>query len=49
MIKTYGLTHIALAVKDAERSFRFYHDVFGAKATYRRKDVYNLKHLDAVM
>ena len=37
MIKTYGLTHIALAVKDVERSFRFYHDVFGVKATYCQK------------
>jgi len=24
MIKTYGLTHIALAVKSAKRSFEFY-------------------------
>ena len=29
MIKTFGLTHIALAVKDPERSLRFYQQVFG--------------------
>jgi len=35
MIKTYGLTHIALAVRDAERSSRFYQEVFGAVETHR--------------
>ncbi|HEX5719875.1 MAG TPA: VOC family protein [Thermoanaerobaculia bacterium] len=35
MVKTYGLTHIALAVKDAGRSSRFYQKVFGAVETYR--------------
>jgi catechol 2,3-dioxygenase-like lactoylglutathione lyase family enzyme len=35
MIKTHGLTHIALAVRDAERAFRFYHDVFGMEAYWR--------------
>lgn len=34
MIKTYGLTHIALAVQDVERSSRFYNQVFGAVETY---------------
>ncbi len=36
MIRTRGLTHIALAVRDAERSFRFYEQVFGAVAVYRQ-------------
>ena len=36
MIKTHGLTHIALAVRDAERSLRFYSQVFGAVAVYRQ-------------
>ena len=36
MIKTHGLTHIALAVRDAERSLRFYGQVFGAVAVYRQ-------------
>jgi catechol 2,3-dioxygenase-like lactoylglutathione lyase family enzyme len=35
MIKTFGLTHIALAVRDVERAFRFYQDVFGMVALYR--------------
>ncbi len=35
MVKTHGLTHVALAVADAERSFRFYRSVFGAKLIYR--------------
>ena len=35
MIETFGLTHIALAVADAERAFRFYQDVFGMVAVYR--------------
>lgn len=35
MVRTYGLTHAALAVRDPERSFRFYHAVFGMEAVYR--------------
>ena len=35
MVETFGLTHIALAVQDAERAFRFYQDVFGMVAVYR--------------
>jgi catechol 2,3-dioxygenase-like lactoylglutathione lyase family enzyme len=35
MVRTYGLTHIALAVQDAERAFAFYRDVFGMVAVYR--------------
>jgi catechol 2,3-dioxygenase-like lactoylglutathione lyase family enzyme len=34
MIKTLGLTHIALAVKDARRSFDFYRKVFGLVKVY---------------
>jgi catechol 2,3-dioxygenase-like lactoylglutathione lyase family enzyme len=30
MIRTYGLTHIALAVRDVDRASRFYQQVFGA-------------------
>jgi catechol 2,3-dioxygenase-like lactoylglutathione lyase family enzyme len=36
MIKTYGLTHIALAVKSARRSFKFYRDVFGVIKVYEK-------------
>ena len=35
MIKTHGLTHIALAVRDAQRSSRFYQQAFGMVETYR--------------
>jgi catechol 2,3-dioxygenase-like lactoylglutathione lyase family enzyme len=35
MIRTWGLTHIALAVRDVERAARFYHDVFGVVEIYR--------------
>jgi catechol 2,3-dioxygenase-like lactoylglutathione lyase family enzyme len=35
MVRTYGLTHIALAVRDLERSVRFYAGVFGARVVYR--------------
>jgi catechol 2,3-dioxygenase-like lactoylglutathione lyase family enzyme len=35
MLRTYGLTHIALAVRDLERSIAFYHGVFGSKVVYR--------------
>lgn len=37
MIKTLGLTHLALTVSDLERSFQFYHDVFGMLAVFREK------------
>jgi len=37
MIKTLGLTHLALTVSDLERSFQFYHDVFGMLAVHREK------------
>ena len=35
MIKTLGLTHIALPVKDVKRSSAFYKKVFGAREMYR--------------
>ncbi len=35
MIKTYGLTHINLAVQDVERSLRFYEQVFGLEVYSR--------------
>ena len=35
MVKTLGLTHLALSVSDLNRSFQFYHDVFGMLAVYR--------------
>ena len=38
MVKTFGLTHIALAVKDPERSLEFYSRVVGAVPVYRETD-----------
>ena len=35
-VRTFGLTHIALAVRDIDRSSRFYQDVFGAVEVYRQ-------------
>jgi catechol 2,3-dioxygenase-like lactoylglutathione lyase family enzyme len=35
MIRTHGLTHLNLAVRDLERSLRFYREVFGVKEYYR--------------
>ena len=43
MIKTYGLTHVALAVKDVERSSKFYRDVFGAVEVYRHDNFAQLQ------
>lgn len=38
MVKTYGLTHIALAVKNPQRSMEFYRKVFGAVPVYEQAD-----------
>ena len=35
MIRTRGLTHLALQVADVERAFRFYEAVFGMVEVYR--------------
>ncbi len=37
MVKTYGLTHVALAVRDVERSLNFYQQVFGVEAYFREE------------
>ena len=37
-ISTYGLTHLAIAVKDPARAFGFYERVFGMVAVYRETD-----------
>jgi catechol-2,3-dioxygenase len=38
MIKTLGLTHIALQVKDVKRSSAFYQKIFGVKEMYSYPD-----------
>jgi catechol 2,3-dioxygenase-like lactoylglutathione lyase family enzyme len=35
VIQTYGLTHIAVAVRDADKALRFYQAVFGVREIYR--------------
>jgi catechol 2,3-dioxygenase-like lactoylglutathione lyase family enzyme len=35
-VATFGLTHLALAVKDPARAFGFYRDVFGMVAVYKQ-------------
>jgi catechol 2,3-dioxygenase-like lactoylglutathione lyase family enzyme len=36
MVRTFGLTHVAVAVRDIDRASRFYHDVLGAVEVYRQ-------------
>lgn len=43
MVKTFGLTHIALAVRDLDRSTQFYRDVFGAIVVYHQSDFVQLQ------
>jgi catechol 2,3-dioxygenase-like lactoylglutathione lyase family enzyme len=38
MIKTYGLTHLAIGVEDPERALGFYQKVLGVIPVYREKD-----------
>jgi catechol 2,3-dioxygenase-like lactoylglutathione lyase family enzyme len=35
VIRTFGLTHISLAVNDPERSLKFYEEVFGVTEYFR--------------
>src|SRR5262245_50159771 len=36
MVKTYGLTHVAVAVRDVDRAAKFYQRVLGAVEVYRQ-------------
>jgi catechol 2,3-dioxygenase-like lactoylglutathione lyase family enzyme len=36
MVRTHGLTHIALAVRDVDATMRFYAEVLGAVEVYRQ-------------
>jgi catechol 2,3-dioxygenase-like lactoylglutathione lyase family enzyme len=37
-VKTHGLSHLSLAVRDPERSLKFYQTVFGVKEYFRDAD-----------
>ena len=43
VVATYGLTHIALAVRNVERAARFYETVFGAQVVYRQEGFVQLQ------
>ena len=43
MVRTYGLTHIALGVRDVERSALFYKKVFGSVEVYRQEGFVQLQ------
>jgi catechol 2,3-dioxygenase-like lactoylglutathione lyase family enzyme len=36
MVKAYGLTHVAVAVRDVDRASAFYRKVFGAIVVYKQ-------------
>jgi catechol 2,3-dioxygenase-like lactoylglutathione lyase family enzyme len=38
-VRTYGLTHVALAVKDPQRSLEFYRAVLGVEPVYQAEDL----------
>jgi catechol 2,3-dioxygenase-like lactoylglutathione lyase family enzyme len=38
-VKTHGLTHVALAVRDPQRSAAFYHAILGVRLVYESADV----------
>ena len=40
--RTYGLTHLAIAVKDVERTLQFYQSVFDMQVMYHENDFIQL-------
>ncbi|HEY6978657.1 MAG TPA: VOC family protein [Chitinophagaceae bacterium] len=42
-IKTYGFTHLAIAVRDVERTLSFYQQIFGVEVMYKKKSFLQVK------
>jgi catechol 2,3-dioxygenase-like lactoylglutathione lyase family enzyme len=40
--KTYGLTHLAIAVQDLNRTLKFYQDVFDMQVMYHKENMIQL-------
>jgi catechol 2,3-dioxygenase-like lactoylglutathione lyase family enzyme len=47
MVQTYGLTHIALKVKNLDKSRLFYERVFGTRVMYQKDDFIQIQTPDA--
>jgi catechol 2,3-dioxygenase-like lactoylglutathione lyase family enzyme len=43
MIRTYGLTHVAVAVRNVQRTAKFYKSVFGAVEVYKSETFVQLQ------
>jgi catechol 2,3-dioxygenase-like lactoylglutathione lyase family enzyme len=43
MVKTYGLTHAAMSVRDIEKTLRFYRSVFGVEEYWREEGVVHVR------
>jgi len=43
MVKTYGLTHVAVAVRDVKRASKFYRSVLGAVEVYAHDGLVQLQ------
>ena len=42
-ITTYGFTHLAIAVRDIERTLLFYKQIFGVEVMYKKKNFLQVK------